>query len=87
MAMSPRPSPLRLVHVALVIAAMMCATGCPRQPDAPDPGMGEPCESLEACNPGISCGLLRLCVEGFCEDEATLVRACRERGEPLPSDG
>lgn len=71
---------LRLACVALLGLGLL---GCPRQPDAPEPGMGTPCEALEDCNPGVACGLLTLCVDGFCEDEPSLVRPCPGEGEPI----
>ena len=73
---------------AVATAVGLALSGCPRQPDAPDPGTGQPCETLADCNPGVDCGLLRLCVEDFCEAEASLVRACDDVGAPVrPPDG
>lgn len=70
----------RLASLTLLGLLMI---GCPRQPDAPPPGMGTPCDSTEECNAGATCGLLRICVEGYCEDEASLVRPCPGEGEPI----
>ncbi|MGE0787102.1 MAG: hypothetical protein AB7S26_15620 [Sandaracinaceae bacterium] len=87
MAGSPAPRPIRVKHTlalaAMVAACALVLVGCPRQPDAPPPGMGTPCEQLEDCNPTASCGLLTQCVDGFCEETSSLVRPCPGVGEPL----
>ncbi len=73
-------------HLFALMAVWFLAlamAGCPRTPDAPDPGMGTPCEQLDDCNPGVSCGQLRLCVAGFCERERSLIRPCPELGAPV----
>ena len=75
---------LRLLSV-LVLAVSLA--GCPREPEAPEPGMGTPCEQLSDCNPDESCGALTLCVDGFCEQGATLVRPCPGAGEPVRPPG
>ena len=69
-----------LVAAAFVAFAI---SGCPRTPDAPDPGGGMPCEQLDDCNPGRTCGALTLCVAGFCEEGASLIRPCPDDGEPV----
>ena len=73
--------------LVLGLATALAVMGCPRQPDAPDPGMGTPCEQddLSDCNE-TDCGLLRLCVDGFCEDEPSLVRPCPGEGTPIPPE-
>lgn len=68
---------------ALIASFGLLMLGCPRQPDAPPPGMGTPCGTTPECNSGRDCGLLRVCVEGFCEEEASLVRPCPGEGEPV----
>jgi hypothetical protein len=74
-----RPA-LSIYGLALFAASMVL--GCPRQPDAPDPLTGTRCEDLADCNAGRSCGALTLCVDGFCEEGASLVRPC-PGGEPV----
>jgi hypothetical protein len=66
---------------ALCVLALVLA-GCPREPRAPDP-RGEACGNSEDCNGGATCGALRACVEGFCEDQRSLIRPCPGVGEPL----
>ena len=74
-----------LRRLAIVLA--LALTGCPRQVTAPEPMGTTPCRQLTDCNPGASCGALRLCVEGFCEAEPSLVRPCPHEGQPVPDDG
>jgi len=70
-----------------IVFLALAMSGCPRTPDAPEPGMGMPCEQLDDCNAGVSCGALRLCVAGFCEEGNSLIRPCPEVGDPvLPPD-
>lgn len=71
----------------LGVALAALVSGCPRGPEAPDPGMGMECEQLSDCNPDRSCGELTLCVDGFCAQEATLVRPCEGEGEPVRPPG
>lgn len=68
---------------ALVATLGVALTACPRPPDAPEPLMGTPCEQLTDCNPGRECGALKLCVDGFCEADASLLRPCRDEGQPV----
>ena len=75
---------VRLLRYSFPALLGLLLLGCPRQPDAPEPGEGTPCEQLEDCNPTASCGLLTLCVDGFCEDSPSLMRPCPNEGEPLP---
>lgn len=70
----------RLIPLTLLVLTTLGLSGCPRTPDAPDPGMGTPCEQLDDCNPGVSCGQLRLCVAGFCEEGRSLIRPCEDEG-------
>jgi len=71
-----------LLPIALLALSLL---GCPRQPDAPEPGDGVACEQLEDCNdPSLTCGLLTVCVDGFCEDAPSLVRPCPDEGQPIP---
>jgi hypothetical protein len=75
-----------LSSVALVLGFGLSALflgGCPRTPDAPEPLTGTPCEQLSDCNEGVSCGAMRLCVDGYCEAGASLMRPCREGGDPV----
>jgi len=73
----------RLSPFAAVLALALFMSGCPRTPNAPDPGMGTPCEQLIDCNPTATCGALRLCVAGFCEEGNSLIRPCPDEGEPV----
>lgn len=77
----------RLALVLALATGCLALAGCPREPDAPEPGMGEPCEQLADCNPDGSCGVLTLCVDGFCAEEPTLVRPCPDEGEPIRPPG
>lgn len=77
----------RLLGPACSILLALAATGCPRAPDAPEPGTGTPCEQLADCNSGVACGILRLCVDGLCELEGSLVRACPGAGAPVQPPG
>jgi hypothetical protein len=71
-------------RIALVTALLtQLLQGCPRTPEAPEPLVGEPCEALNDCNPGVTCGALRLCVGGYCEERASLLRPCRDEGVPV----
>ena len=65
------------------LLVILFATGCPRQPDAPEPGMGTACEQLSDCNPTETCGALKLCVDGFCEAGRSLIRPCPGSGVPV----
>ncbi len=73
----------RCLRIALPALLGLTLLGCPRQPDAPEPGDGVPCAQLEDCNPTQTCGLLTLCVDGFCEESPSLMRPCPDRGVPL----
>ena len=77
----------RLFPFAAAAFVALVASGCPRSPDAPESGMGTPCEQLDDCNPGVTCGALRLCVAGFCEAEASLIRPCPGAGDPIVDPG
>ena len=74
------PRLLPLLGASLLALSL---SGCPRTPDAPEPGMGTPCVELEDCNAGVTCGALRLCVAGFCERDPSLVRPCPGVGAPV----
>jgi hypothetical protein len=70
--------------------ALLCALlgasflgGCPRELQPPPPGEAAPCAVDEDCNAGRSCGLLAICVGGFCEAEPSLVIACPGEGVPV----
>ena len=72
---------------AILIALAFSLTGCPKQVSAPEPMGANPCRQLTDCNPGASCGALRLCVDGFCEAQPSLVRPCPHAGVPVADDG
>lgn len=59
-------------------------TGCPRELQPPPPGDATPCTTNEDCNGGRECGLLSLCVGGFCEATPSLAVPCPGDGRPLP---
>lgn len=71
----------------MVAVALVALTGCPREPDAPAPGMGVACEQIDDCNAGETCGLLTVCVNGFCAEEPSLVLPCPGEGEPVRPPG
>ncbi|MBX3271867.1 MAG: hypothetical protein KF729_16485 [Sandaracinaceae bacterium] len=73
----------RSIPLALAALAALTLSGCPRTPEAPGPGTGTPCEQLDDCNPGATCGALRLCVSGFCEAGRSLIRPCPGEGAPI----
>ena len=53
--------------------------GCPRDPQAPDPGEEAlSCETLADCNRGLECGSfpLRACVDRLCEVSPSLILPC-----------
>ena len=77
----------RLAPLLAFVALSLLASGCPRTPDAPEPGMGTPCMQLDDCNEGRSCGALTLCVAGFCEEGASLIRPCPGEGAPIVDPG
>lgn len=66
----------------LWLLGALALSGCPRNLEPPPPG-GDPCGSLEDCNPGVDCGSLTLCLDGFCEAGQTLVRPCEDEGNPV----
>lgn len=79
---------MRRAALVLFFLCALAASGCPRTPDAPDPGGGMPCDQLDDCNPGgVTCGALTLCVAGFCEEGASLIRPCPGEGEPIVDPG
>ena len=78
---------MRRAPLVLAFVLALVASGCPRTPDAPEPGMGTPCEQISDCNPGATCGALSLCVAGFCEEGASLIRPCPGEGEPIVDPG
>lgn len=59
--------------------------GCPRDLEEPNP-VGDPCSSLLDCNPGATCGLLRSCVDGFCEDSPSIPQACVDASQAQKKD-
>ncbi|CAG0981392.1 hypothetical protein RHDC4_01913 [Rhodocyclaceae bacterium] len=70
-------------RVVLGLCFLVGLVGCPRQVQAPEPTGGTPCATLEECNPGLTCGNLRVCVDGRCEREPSLRRPCPGAGEPV----
>ncbi len=73
----------RSLSVLALAFGLTLVAGCPREPDAPEPLSGTPCEQLTNCNPGRACGALKLCVDGFCEEGESLLRPCPEEGDPV----
>ena len=69
--------PLRWLLAPL--AALLVA-GCPQGFTDPSPTQAGACESVDDCNDGRVCGELRLCVDGACEAEPSLVRVCDDDG-------
>jgi hypothetical protein len=80
-------------HVVVALLLCVALPGCPREPDAPDPLSGTPCNTLDDCNEGRTCGALTLCVDaregesGYCELGASLVRPCPGEGDPVRPPG
>lgn len=74
--------PLRRARTIVAVFALAAAlAGCPPTMEATRDG-GTTCVTTAGCNPtGMTCGDLRLCVQGFCTDTTTVV-ACREGGYP-----
>lgn len=71
----------------LLLGLLLCAAGCPRQLDVPEPPDGvQRCSRMEDCNVA-RCGVLRACVGGLCEavDAGTVVVPCLDAGGP-PGD-
>lgn len=69
---------MKRLLVALALASLAVALGgCPRELTAP-PAAGDPCVEHADCNPaGLTCGELRLCVGGHCEEGRSLRVPCR----------
>ncbi len=63
-------------RLTLALGLMLGLAGCPRELQAPPPGDGLACERIEDCNAGRTCGELRICVGGFCEDTPSHVVVC-----------
>ena len=74
--------PVRRLVAATVLALSLA--GCPREAQPPPPGDARPCEAHADCNAGRTCGLLALCVGGFCEEETSVAVPCPEEGTPVP---
>lgn len=75
-------------HTVIVLVLALAGgtlTGCPRTPEAPDLPTGTPCEQLSDCNPGVACGSLTLCVDGYCEGGRSLLRPCPGAGDRVRS--
>jgi len=64
----------------LIASALLAAAGCPRELQIPD-ASGAACTDNVDCNGGITCGPLRACVLGHCEQDASLAIPC-EGGTP-----
>ena len=66
-----------LAGLGLAALAVATVAGCP-PPPAPPPKQdaGQPCRAHEDCNER-TCGLLRACVDGYCEREPSLRVPCR----------
>jgi hypothetical protein len=66
----------RWLIVLLALAGVVLG-GCPRELVAP-PAAGDPCVENADCNPeDVTCGELRLCVGGHCEQGSSLHVPCR----------
>ncbi len=72
--------PRRVVSIARTLGISMLLgaslSGCPRELAAP-PAAGDPCTTTEDCNLGLSCGELRACVGGRCEEGHSIRVPCR----------
>lgn len=73
-----------LALLVLIALGATCLGGCPRELQPPPPGDALSCESDADCNGGRECGLLSLCVGGFCEASPSLARPCPGDGLPVP---
>lgn len=76
--MTRRHSAMRaLVAVALAGPALLLG-GCPSDTARPDPPPSTPCVTMADCagDAGASCGLLRACVDGYCEADPSLHVPC-----------
>ena len=69
---------------AVVALCVLCLAACPREIQPPPPGDAIPCEDLSDCNAGRTCGVLVVCVGGFCGEEASHVVPCPGEGTPVP---
>lgn len=69
-----RATVLRLLLVAGVVA------GCVDPPEAERDG-GTTCRTEGDCNPGGTCGPIRLCIQGYCSDDRVF-RACPDGRYP-----
>jgi hypothetical protein len=73
--------PIRRVVFTCLALLTGVLTGCPQTMEAVRDG-GTACTSVAQCNPpGMTCGSIHLCVQGFCTDSTTVL-ACREGGYP-----
>jgi hypothetical protein len=61
-----------------VIAIAFLFAGCPREVDVP-PGGGDPCDTMADCNER-TCGDLRACVAGSCEEGMSIYIPCLDSG-------
>ena len=60
------------MKLLVLLFALACLSGCPRDVTVPDAPRGATsCASELECNEGVDggapCGLLRRCIEGLCE--------------------
>jgi hypothetical protein len=70
---------MRAWRIVGAMGLLFPLAGCPREVQPPPPGEARPCDSHADCNGGRTCGVLSLCVGGFCEaGEGTLAVPCPE---------